>query len=192
MPARNRPIRIMLVDDSEAFLAAAEALVEHEPALVLAGTARNGEEALAEAERLEPDLVLIDAFMPVMDGLEATRKLKRRSHAPWVVVISLHDDEALRLESWAAGADGFVGKSRLAERLPGLARSLGRKARDSGDRKPPRAPRLPAPRGNSSVSERRAAGPGVLSEAIRRLEERSRLQMMVRFFSRTAETGETS
>ncbi|GAB4367837.1 MAG: hypothetical protein Kow0062_00510 [Acidobacteriota bacterium] len=147
VPDRSEPIRVLVVDDSPAFLEAARALVEHEPGLDLAGTAADGREALAACVRLRPDLVLIDAFMPGLDGFEATRELRRAGATVRIVVISLNDDPALRAASRAAGADAFVPKGELADRLGTLACSLGSAPRRGmappEGREPPPGPRTP-------------------------------------------------
>ncbi|ANM30784.1 hypothetical protein ABI59_16170 [Acidobacteria bacterium Mor1] len=113
-------IQVLVVDDNEAFLDAVCAWIAEQPGLALRGTARNGADAVEAAERLRPDLVLMDAFMPDMDGFEATRQVKAVSGAPRIVMVSLYDDDAVRQQSRAVGADGFVPKTVLTERLPEL------------------------------------------------------------------------
>jgi CheY-like chemotaxis protein len=139
-------IRTLVVDDSEEFLAVARQWVAGQDALYLAGTARSGLEALEAAERVRPDLVLMDAVMTGMDGFEATRRLKSEGIVPWIVVISFHDSQAVRHEAWAAGADGFVSKAELGEELlPLILRLTGGERRDQ-DPDPPGPPRVPAER----------------------------------------------
>jgi CheY-like chemotaxis protein len=90
----------------------------------LAGTARDGAAALEAVVRLAPDLVIIDAFMPVMDGFAATRHLKSSPIAPWIVMVSVHEGSTIENEAWAAGADAFVAKSNLATQMPSIIRAL--------------------------------------------------------------------
>lgn len=127
-PTRD-PLVVLLVDDSEDFLAAASRWIAGRTTLRLAGTARNGAEALDWLARSEASLVLMDCFMPVLDGFEATRRIKSAEGAPWVVLFSVHEGSAMEQEAWAAGADAFVAKSDFASRLPDLLRGLRASAR---------------------------------------------------------------
>ena len=139
------PVTVMIVDDSPEFLAAACAWVATYPGMRLIGTARNGEDAVAAVEQSSPDLVLMDAFMPRMDGFEATRATKSRPRAPIVVILSLSEGAAIEREAWAAGADGFLAKREFAAKLPGLLRDFfGCVAEPLGGGAAPRA-RAPRP-----------------------------------------------
>jgi DNA-binding NarL/FixJ family response regulator len=117
MREAQEKLTVLLVDDSEEFLDAAASWIGTQSSLRLAGTARDGEQAVEATLRLTPDLVLIDAFMPVLDGFEATRRIKTRAGAPLVVMFSIHEGQTMEREAWAAGADGFVPKADLAGRL---------------------------------------------------------------------------
>ena len=117
-------IAVVVVDDSVEFMRAACAWLEGQHALRLVGRATDGLEAIETVARVGPDLVLIDAFMPVMGGLAATRAIKSRSDAPQVVLLSVHDGHDMEREARAAGADAFVPKSQFSERLPGVIRDL--------------------------------------------------------------------
>ena len=121
---RDRPVNVLIVDDNLEFLAAAAQWLEIQPSTRLAGTARDGAEAIAAVARCAPDLVLMEAFMPVRDGFEATRILKGGAGAPIVIVLSVSEGVAMEHEARAAGADGFLPKSEFAARLPGLIRDL--------------------------------------------------------------------
>jgi len=114
----------MIVDNSPEFLAAACLWIATCPGMRLIGTARNGEEAVAAVERSSPDLVLMDAFMPRMDGFEATRAIKTGPRAPIVVILSLSEGAAMEREARAVGGDGFLAKREFAAKLPGLLRDL--------------------------------------------------------------------
>ncbi len=114
--------RILLVDDSEEFLEAAERFLASEPDLEIVGKARSGEEALALIETTQPDLVLMDVAMPGMNGLEATRRIKGQTKAPKVVMLTLYDNPEYRMVAAENGADGFVTKSEFTVHLRPLIR----------------------------------------------------------------------
>jgi CheY-like chemotaxis protein len=120
---------VLLVDDSEEFLTAASKWIAARTTLRFAGTARNGAEALDWLSRSAASLVLMDCFMPVLDGFETTRRIKSSEGAPCVVLLSVHEGSAMEQEAWAAGADGFLAKSDFASRLPDLVRGLSARLR---------------------------------------------------------------
>ena len=115
---------MLLVDDNEDFLDSVTAWLTHEPQLEIAGRAHTGSRALEEVERLRPDLVLMDVTIPDMNGFEAARRIKSRDAAPRVVLLAFHDSHTAQLEAWAAGADGFVAKTEITERLMPIVREL--------------------------------------------------------------------
>ena len=107
--------RILLADDHAAALAqAARVLDEHWD---VAGTAANGVELLAAAARLDPDVIVLDIAMPLMDGFEAARNLQRTGCRSRLVFLTVWDDQDYRAESKRVGADAYVVKSRLASDL---------------------------------------------------------------------------
>ncbi len=89
------PARVLLVDDSEEFLALASRAIEHLPVRVV-GVARCGVDAIAAADALAPDLVLMDVNMPGMSGFEATRQIKARGDAR-VLMLTLQDGTQLTI-----------------------------------------------------------------------------------------------
>jgi DNA-binding NarL/FixJ family response regulator len=105
-------IRLLLVDDAhdtaEAF---AEALREHGVDVV--GMATNGAEAVRLTHALEPNVVLMDVRMPVMDGIKATRVIARMSLSPRILMMTAFDDDYLVHEAMDAGADGYLVKGTL-------------------------------------------------------------------------------
>jgi len=120
----EHPHRILVAEDDEAFLDALEAVLEADDAFVVVGRARNGQEALDLAEELQPDLVVMDIEMPVLDGVEATRILHERMPDLPVVAISGHDYEERVLDIRSAGAADYVRKARLEDELPAVAAAL--------------------------------------------------------------------
>ena len=109
------PIRVLIVDDQPRARKSVRALLSTWNGVLEIREAGNGREAVRLVEELPPDLVLMDARMPEMDGLEATRQIKARWPAVKIVVLSMYvenQDEAL-----AAEADAFVGKGEAPEKL---------------------------------------------------------------------------
>ena len=127
------PLRILVAEDDESFLKAISLLLEQDDRFVVAGRARNGREAVALAEAVAPDAVVVDIEMPILDGVEATRRLREAAPDLPIVAVSGHDYEERVLEIREAGADDYVRKARLADELPrvlaALLETAGRSAR---------------------------------------------------------------
>jgi DNA-binding NarL/FixJ family response regulator len=127
------PFRIVVAEDDESFLEAISLLLEQDDRFVVAGRARNGREAIALTEEVAADAVVVDIEMPVLDGVEATRRLREAAPDLPIVAVSGHDYEERVLEIRQAGADDYVRKARLAEELPRALAALlvaaGRSAR---------------------------------------------------------------
>ena len=83
----------------------------------IAGEAGDGSEGIAFAQALQPDVVLMDLEMPVLDGFEAARRIKAGASAPRVVILSVHDGPGERERARAAGADAFVVKGASYQTL---------------------------------------------------------------------------
>jgi DNA-binding NarL/FixJ family response regulator len=126
----ERRARILLADDHAAALAqATRVLAEHYD---IAGNAANGLELLDAAARLQPDVIVLDITMPVMDGFEAARRLKDAGCRSLLVFLTVWEDPDYVREAMRLGAAGYVVKSRLATDLvPTIAAALERrKGRD--------------------------------------------------------------
>ena len=108
-------IRILIVDDSEAILGFMWRALNSRQGIEVIGSASNGAEAVAISEDLHPDVVIMDVEMPIMDGLEATRRIKRSHPAISVVLVSGSVD--LLAASVSAGADGYIAKPFSTEML---------------------------------------------------------------------------
>src|SRR5689334_7861110 len=107
-PESPAPIRVLIVDDRPRTRRALGALLAGHKGCKVVGEAADGLEALDSVERLRPDLVLLDVWMPRLDGVAATAAIKDRWPATRVVVHSLAEER--RAEALAAGADAFVPK----------------------------------------------------------------------------------
>ncbi len=105
-----RTLKLLLVDDHEGFINAAMRHLRRLDWVELVGSAGNGIEAIAQCEKLRPDVVLMDLAMPEMGGLQATRLIKAQDNPPYIVIASHFDDVEHREHALRAGADAFVSK----------------------------------------------------------------------------------
>jgi len=119
-----RPFRILVAEDDESFLDAIALLLEQDDRFVVVGRAHDGREAVALAAEVAPDAVVLDIEMPVLDGVEAARRLREADPQVPIVAVSGHDYEERVLEIRQAGADDYVRKARLAEELPRVLATL--------------------------------------------------------------------
>jgi DNA-binding NarL/FixJ family response regulator len=104
-------VRVLLVDDQDAFLRAMTFVVQETPGFEVVGEASSGEESLVVAAELLPDLVLMDVNLPGIDGLEATRRLRGRDAPPVVLLLSTYDEDAGEHFVAESGAAAYVTKS---------------------------------------------------------------------------------
>jgi DNA-binding NarL/FixJ family response regulator len=109
-------IRILIADDEELVRTGLQMVLRAEAGLEVVGEARDGEEAVVLAKRLQPDVVLMDIRMPHLDGLEATRRI-RESDGPRVVVLTTFDLDEHVFRALRAGASGFLLKDTPAAQL---------------------------------------------------------------------------
>ena len=114
--------RVLVVDDSRTFAETVDTLLADDPRIEVVGIAEDGDEAVGLAERLQPDLVLMDIEMPRLDGVAATREIRERCPGARVVMLTGRRERSDELDSEWAGAVGFLRKDELAS--PHLADSL--------------------------------------------------------------------
>jgi two-component system nitrate/nitrite response regulator NarL len=112
-PSEVTHIRVLIADDDGVFLRSLHALIDRQPELAVVGTALDGLEAIELADDLDPDAVVIDLHMPLLDGVTAAARL-RRDH-PHLCLIALTGDDAPALHQAVreAGADEVLLKSEL-------------------------------------------------------------------------------
>src|SRR3989440_7893827 len=107
------PIRVLIADDHRLFAEALEAILAGESSIEVVGRARNGAEALELAMELEPDVVLMDISMPVMDGVEATRRIRESRPDACVLMLTGSNAAGDVDRSRDAGAAGYVSNDRI-------------------------------------------------------------------------------
>jgi two-component system response regulator NreC len=116
-------IRVFLADDHEAILERVRALLDIEFDIV--GTANNGRDAVAEALRLDPDVVVIDIAMPILDGLQAASQLQSSNCRCKIVFLTVHEDQDFVAAALACGGSCYVTKSRLmTDLIPAIREAL--------------------------------------------------------------------
>ena len=104
-------IRVLLADDHVVLREAMAELVDHQPDMMVVGQAGSGEETIAQAEALRPDLVIMDIAMPRLDGLAATRRIVAGCPESRVLVLTAHEDMEHVIPLLQAGATGYLPKT---------------------------------------------------------------------------------
>ena len=117
-------IRVLLADGQSLFREAVRVVLEAQPDLDVVGEAADGMQAVAEAERTEPDVALIDAHLPNADGIRATAMIAERVPGCRILVLSEEEDERTLISALEAGATGFVTKGSPIGQLIETARRV--------------------------------------------------------------------
>ena len=125
---RGGQIRVLLVDDDETFLASLAELVDQQPELLVSSTVSDGIAALDRVEIEEPDAVVIDLHMPLLDGVSTVARLRRDRPSLCLIAITGDDAPALSRAAREAGADDVLLKSELVEGLVARLRATVRAA----------------------------------------------------------------
>lgn len=112
-----KPIRVLLVDDQSLFREGLRTLLSVHPGMDLVGEAGNGEAAVRLAGQLKPDVILMDLRMPLMGGVEATRRLRAADTHCRVIVLTTFDDDEQVFDALRAGAVGYLLKDTPSEKL---------------------------------------------------------------------------
>jgi DNA-binding NarL/FixJ family response regulator len=110
-------VRVLVVDDQEVVRAGFAALLGTQPDLMVVGVAADGHAAIGLSRTAQPDVVLMDVRMPIMDGIEATRQITTAATPPRVLMLTTFDLDEHVYDALIAGASGFLLKDVSAERL---------------------------------------------------------------------------
>ena len=113
----RRRIRVLIADDHRLFAEALEAILASDGRIQIVGHAHDGREALDLALELEPDVVLMDISMPLMDGVEATRRIREAKPGACVLMLTGSNSSEDVDKARQAGAAGYVTKDRIAAEL---------------------------------------------------------------------------
>ena len=117
VPANVGPIGVVVADDQASVRAGFRMLLDSEPDLEVLGEAADGAQAVAVAAATSPDVVLMDIRMPVLDGIEATRRIAAAGPEPRVLILTTFDLDEYVFAALRAGASGFMLKDRPPEEL---------------------------------------------------------------------------
>jgi DNA-binding NarL/FixJ family response regulator len=119
-----RQIRVLIADDQALLRSGFRMILDAQADIEVVGEASDGQEAVALAKELKPDLVLMDVRMPEVDGLEATRRLTELPGAPRVVMLTTFDTAEVVYEAMQAGASGYLVKDLPPEQLAAGIRTV--------------------------------------------------------------------
>jgi len=108
-------IRLLLADDHMLFAEGLQSLLHDE--FELLGTVGNGKDLVEATLRLDPEVILVDISMPVLNGFDAVRRIRKDGHNAKVIFLTMHDDETLVAEAFRCGASGYVLKQAAGEEL---------------------------------------------------------------------------
>jgi two-component system response regulator DesR len=116
-PERERAVRVLIADDQRLFAELLMAVLSEDERVDVVGVADDGAEAVRLAMELQPDVILMDLNMPVMNGLEATRQIRGAGLATQVVLLTATERDVQAEDAIAAGATAFLRKQRGVEEL---------------------------------------------------------------------------
>jgi DNA-binding NarL/FixJ family response regulator len=116
--------RLLVVDDHALVRVAFNTILSMDASLEVVGEAEDGQEAIACCRELRPDLILMDVSMPKMDGIEATRKIKKEFPSSSVLILTAHADHRLLMDAVEAGAAGYILKGAHPDHVLDAVRAV--------------------------------------------------------------------
>ncbi|WP_261808052.1 response regulator transcription factor [Paenibacillus sp. N3.4] len=105
------PLKLLLVDDQDLIRESLHIVLDMDPNIQVVGLAENGRVALKQCEELQPDIVLMDIHMPIMDGVEATRQIKEAWPHIRVIILTTFQEISYVVDALGAGAEGYLLKA---------------------------------------------------------------------------------
>jgi two-component system response regulator NreC len=117
-------INVFLVDDHQMFRQGLFSMLNNTEGFQVVGEASDGQNAIKNIEKLRPDIVLLDLALPVLDGIEVTRRLKKSIPKTRVLILSMHADRFFAIEALKAGANGYMLKEESYGQMLGAIRSV--------------------------------------------------------------------
>ncbi len=118
------PIRLLIVDDEPLFVEMVQAMLGAEQGFEIVGTAADGEEGVRLAAELNPDVIVMDISMPIMNGIDATREIRENDPAASILILTGGTTVAEIDNARTAGAGGYLTKDRIANDLVDEIRGL--------------------------------------------------------------------
>lgn len=116
-------IRVLIADDQTLIRKGMKVLLQRSPDVQVVGEARDGQQAVDLARELLPDVIVMDADMPIMDGMEATRLIRAANLPTQVIMFSMYDDEGMMERAHASGAQAYLLKSGTPEEISAAVRA---------------------------------------------------------------------
>jgi len=113
----RKHIRLLLVEDHALVREGTREILERDPMLRVLGEAEDGPTAIALADELHPDIVLVDLDLPILNGIEVIRRIRAKPDGPLALVLSAYDDEDYVMAALSAGATGYLLKTAHADEL---------------------------------------------------------------------------
>jgi two-component system response regulator NreC len=120
----GKKIRVVLADDHRMMREGIRALLERQKDIEVVGEAADGREAVRLATQLSPDLVVMDVSMPLLNGIEATRQIRRDCPKVSILILTVHESEEYVAQLLAAGADGYIIKRAAGDELISAIRAV--------------------------------------------------------------------
>ena len=124
MSQMSDKIRVLIVDDHVIVREGLRSLLEAQPDIKVAGEATDGEEAVSKTREIQPDIVLMDITMPGMNGLEATRQIRRQSPDAKILALTMHEGDEYFFKILEAGASGYFIKGGSSSELIAALRAV--------------------------------------------------------------------
>jgi two-component system nitrate/nitrite response regulator NarL len=119
-----RTLRVVIVDDEPLFLEMVQAMLDAEEGIEVVGRAPDGKKGVEAAAALDPDVVVMDVSMPVMNGIDATRAIREQNPSACILILTGGSDIAEIDRARKAGAAGYLTKERIASDLVNEIRSV--------------------------------------------------------------------